>query len=211
MTILNLIGDLAAPYALITQSGRAIGMIIPEVVIEEIHHDQTRITDHPVETGAAISDHAFNMPPEVEMRCGFSNSTAGAEGYVQSVYQEFLALKATRQPFDVSTGKRQYQNMLISSLVVTTDETSEFALNIVVGLRYIIITNTTQTAGAAQSAQASPQQTAAAVNTGIQSAQLSPANPGLEAYNSSFFSGSAPLSNFGSIPGSVPIIPPTFQ
>lgn len=160
---MSLIDDL---YALISAPFRAIGTIVPDVVVEESHRDQLVITDHPVERGAAISDHAFKLPVEVEIRCGFSNSTAGAEGYVQEVYQEFLDLQAARQPFDVFTGKRQYSNMLIRSLEVTTDERSEHALYLSVGLREVIIVDTATTKSAPQNMQASPQKTANVVNTG---------------------------------------------
>ncbi|MFJ6322257.1 MULTISPECIES: phage baseplate protein [unclassified Rhizobium] len=160
---MSLIDDL---YALISSPVRVIGTIIPDVVVEEHHRDQLVITDHPVERGAAISDHAFKLPVEVEIRCGFSNSSAGIEGYVQAVYQEFLYLQASRVPFDVFTGKRQYSNMLIRSLEVTTDERSEHALYVVAALREAIIVDTATTSAPAQSVQASPQKTASVVNTG---------------------------------------------
>lgn len=202
-SVFDLIGDITAPFALITQNARAIGTIIPDVVIEETSVDQTQITDHPVEMGAAISDHAFNLPPEVEMRCGFSDSTAGSEGYVQEVYQEFLSLKAQREPFDVSTGKRQFPNMLIQSLQVKTDNETEHTLMIVVGLRGVIITQTQASAGAPQSAQAMPQQTAPNVDTGTQ--QLAPLS-NFPTIPGSSTGATAPLSNFPLIPGAQGIV-----
>jgi hypothetical protein len=138
------IGDSSAPYALISTGARYIDTIIPDVAIEEAHNDQLRITDHPVETGAPISDHAFHIPSEVMMRIGFSDSTHQAAGFVKQVYAKFVALQARREPFNVSTGKRLYQNMLIQSMQVTTDATSEYALMMVVNLREIIITYTQQ-------------------------------------------------------------------
>jgi hypothetical protein len=158
-------------FALISTPFRAIGTILPDVVVEEQHRDVLVITDHPVERGAAISDHAFKLPVEVEIRCGFSNSTVADEGYVQAVYQEFLDLQASRVPFDVFTGKRVYSNMLIRSLQVTTDEHSESALLVIAGLREVIIADTSTTSSPPQSAQASPQQTAGIVNTGSKQLQ----------------------------------------
>ncbi|WP_187273274.1 phage baseplate protein [Methylobacterium sp. WL19] len=174
---MSLLGELT--YALISSASRDIGGIMPDVVVEEMHRDELIITDHPVETGAAITDHAFKRPSEVEMRCGFSNSSAGSEGYVQEVYQEFLALQASRQPFNVSTGKRSYRNMLIRGLAVTTDPKSEKALNVVVALREILIVSTQRTSSgsgsggsgtaapaASASDQASPQTTSEAIDNG---------------------------------------------
>lgn len=47
---------------------------IAQATLEEVHNDELEITDHPVEQGAAITDHAFKRPAEVVIRCGWSNS-----------------------------------------------------------------------------------------------------------------------------------------
>jgi hypothetical protein len=44
------------------------------VTISERHHDEMDIVEHPVEQGARISDHAYKLPPEVVIECGWSNS-----------------------------------------------------------------------------------------------------------------------------------------
>lgn len=162
MSVLSLIDD---AYALITGANRSIGTIIPEVVVEEIHRDQLIVTEHPVEHGATISDHAFKRPSQIEMRCAWSDSTAGSEGHVQEVYQELLDLQLQREPFDVSTGKRLYSNMLIDSLGVTTDEKSEHALMVVVGLKEVIIVNT-ETTGVPLKSQANPASTGSVTDAG---------------------------------------------
>lgn len=170
----GLIGDALAPYALISSPMRAIGSIIPDVVISEGHSNDLAITDHPVETGAAISDHAFKLPSRVIMRCGFSNSTAGTEGYVQQVVQMFKSLQASRDPIDVLTGKEFLQGMLVERLAYETDENTENSLILIVGLRQIILTQT-QTTGASKASQAMPEKTA--VSTDIGTVQLIPGAP----------------------------------
>lgn len=42
---------LDAVQSVLISSGRSIGTIIPNVVIEEIHRDDLIVTDHPVEKG----------------------------------------------------------------------------------------------------------------------------------------------------------------
>ncbi|GHE78576.1 hypothetical protein GCM10019059_41710 [Camelimonas fluminis] len=165
---------LDAISSILVQQGRSIGTIMPDVVLEEIHRDDLIITDHPVEKGAAISGHAFKRPEEVEMRCGWSNSTAGYEGYAQEVYQELLSLQQSREPFSISTGKRNYDDMLISSLAVTTDASSEYALMVVARCRRVIIVETQTTKLAAQKDHAQPQKTAPAVETGTKQPQAKP-------------------------------------
>lgn len=51
-----------------------ITQIIKQVTIEEVHSDEMEITEHPVEQGAAIADHAFARPAEVIITAAWSNS-----------------------------------------------------------------------------------------------------------------------------------------
>lgn len=48
--------------------------MIADATIEEIHTDELEITEHPVEQGAAIADHAFKHPAEVVLNMAWSNS-----------------------------------------------------------------------------------------------------------------------------------------
>lgn len=164
---MSLIGDIVPSYALFFRSPRMIGTIVPDVVIQEDHRDELVITDHPVETGATISDHAFKRPVEVEMHCAWSDSTGGYEGYSIAVYEMLRALQQQREPFSVSTGKRQYSNMLINGLSVTTDGASEKILSCTVALREVIIVSTSGGSGTGgQQTMSEPQQTAPEVSTG---------------------------------------------
>ena len=171
-----LLGELT--YALISTSSRSLGGIIPDVVIEETHRDSLIITQHPVEKGAAITDHAFLRPAEVEMRCGFSNASHGDEGYARAVYDGLRRLQASRQPFSVYTGKRAYRDMLIADLGVTTEARTENVLAVAVRLQQIIIVSTkttgtgssTAAAGGSQAAQANPESTGSVQSKGEQQA-----------------------------------------
>lgn len=153
----SIIGDVLAPYALISSPSRSIGTLMANVTVQEMHSDEYSITDHPVETGTTISDHCFALPQVVEIRCGWSDSTGGFPGYVQQVYQELLAQQRQREPFSVSTGKRQYSSMLMQSLNVVTDATSENTLMVVARCRQIIITSTDGTAAPGSDAATSSQ------------------------------------------------------
>lgn len=174
---MSLIGDIVAPYALIASRRRMIGTIMPDVVVEEVHNDQVVITKHPVEVGAAISDHAFKLPSTVQMKIGFSNSTAQSEGYVQEAYDALVDLQLEREPFDLFTGKRSYQNMLIESIMVTTNVETEYALNAVVSLSEVLITNTEDTSGTkigkGKQSQSSPKDTSSTTESGTR--QMTPA------------------------------------
>lgn len=52
-----------------------IGSIPIQATFEETGTDTVTITDHPVEAGAQITDHAYYRPADIVMQCGWSNSS----------------------------------------------------------------------------------------------------------------------------------------
>ena len=48
--------------------------IVAQAVLEEVHQDELEVTEHPVEQGTVIADHAFVRPAELILTYGFSNS-----------------------------------------------------------------------------------------------------------------------------------------
>lgn len=64
-----------------------IGDIPVQATFEETSTDLVTVTDHPVEAGAQISDHAYYRPAELRMHCGWSNaSAAGLVGAVSALF-----------------------------------------------------------------------------------------------------------------------------
>lgn len=151
---------------ILISSGRSIGGIEPDVTVEEVSRDTTFITNHPVERGATISDHAFMMPVEVEMRVGWSDSSGGWQGYSQTIYDALQARQQAREPFEVVTGKRFYENMLISALEVSNTQETEYALMVRVALREVIIVDTQTVSATSSSSQSSPQATSGVSSAG---------------------------------------------
>ncbi|MFS7219873.1 phage baseplate protein [Rahnella inusitata] len=168
---------------LFNQRSRKIGLIIPDVVVSEKHQDALEITEHPVEIGAPVSDHAYKRPSEVTMEIGFSGggslldfADTSALGISlgtspKEIYQQILDLQASRVPFDVTTGKRQYSNMLIRAIDVTTDRTSENVLMCVLTLREVIISQTGSITVADKADMQEGVSTASLQNTGTKSAK----------------------------------------
>lgn len=179
---------------------RAIGGFIAQAVIEESHFDEMQITQHPVENGATITDHAYAMPPEVTIHCAWSNSPtpgnivgngavnlSGISGAlsaapafkpgaaVTDIYTALVALKDARIPFDVYTGKRSYSNMLIRSIAVRTDKQTENALVATIQCQQLFIAKTaTVLVGATAANQKAPQKTLPPAKVGQVSLQPAP-------------------------------------
>ncbi|RQS22456.1 MULTISPECIES: phage baseplate protein [unclassified Burkholderia] len=164
---------------------RSIGSFSAYITIEEQHHDEIAITDHPVEQGAVISDHAYKKPSELTLRIGWSNSSLASietlqlGNYSSFAYEQLLALQKQRIPMDISTGKRRYKNMLIQSISVTTDAKTENSTIATLHCREVIIVQTATTtlmpALAPAENHALPQKTAPIQNTGVKQPQASSA------------------------------------
>lgn len=121
---------------------RNIGGLNLDVTVSETHTDEMEITEHPVEQGAPVNDHAYMRPSELRISAGH-----GKEGKqsAQDMYDKLLDLQKKREPFDVYTGKRVYKNMLIQSLSVTTDKSTENVLMFDADLREVVIVKTETT------------------------------------------------------------------
>jgi hypothetical protein len=153
---------------------RSIGDFVADVTVEEDGTDELDITGFPVEQGAEITDHAFKRPASVKILVGYSNSSptsGGNPNYVQDIYQQFLDLQASRTLFDVYTGKRVYQNMLMQRLYQHTDQKIENALLMTVECRQVILTETQTVTVPKAGDMKNPEITGPTVNGGSQSLQ----------------------------------------
>lgn len=129
-----------------------------EITIE--HEQQLRRTEHPVQTGASISDHAYIVPARLVLDVGMSDAMdayfnpstwSGSTSKSVSAYQTMLALQFSRIPLSITTRLRSYQNMIIESLT-PQDTVKQFAgLRMRVEFGQIFVANVTQPTMSARS------------------------------------------------------------
>ena len=142
---------------------RAIGSFTATVTIEESAIDELEVTQHPVQQGAEITDHAFKKPTEVTVTI---LQAENEDETLAEIYSRVLELQEKREPLDVVTGKRAYKNMLIRSLRQTTDAHTEHALSLTFTLQEIIITALEVVTVPERSKQKNPGKTDATKNAG---------------------------------------------
>jgi hypothetical protein len=151
---------------------RSIGGIIADVTVEEQERDDVTSTEHPVEQGAPVGDHAFKRPEEVTIRAGWNEALSGDLSAESGVYGIILNWQASFVLFDLYTAKRRHKNMLLSSVISITDEHSAYSLMLQLSCKEMILTKT-QTAQTGISGNASdhtdPTATAPQVDLGPQS------------------------------------------
>lgn len=121
-----------------------------DCVVNENHNDTLTITEHPVEEGANVADHAQKEPDEVTLSGIISNqpillqgvdtlqpSVPGGtpENRAQDAYNEFRRLQESAKLLTLETEIRDYENMLIKSIAVQRDKTTRNILDIGLTLR----------------------------------------------------------------------------
>lgn len=118
-----------------------------DATVTEQHTSDAEITDHPVETGANISDHVRSKPDRLQMDAFLSNSplTGTAEpGRAENLYEQLRLLKESATLLTVLTTLRTYENMAIESLGVPRTAKEAGAVHINITLRQIrLVTNKT--------------------------------------------------------------------
>jgi len=148
--------------AIIPKVERRFGEIKDYITMEELQTDELEITQHPIEQGAAITDHAFKRPSQLRVRIAWSNSPnnggllGGIKGLfntgsilvsnilgedtnqVKAIYQKLRNAQDAREPMEVFTGKFVYRDMLIKSLVATTDQRTENILDVTIEFMQIL-------------------------------------------------------------------------
>lgn len=154
--------------------------IVPDVTISEVHDDEVTVTQHPVDTGAAISDHAIVQPASVTCVFGWSDSSralnSALDGSIlkgmqtsKDVYDRLVELKNQRALLRLSTGKRKYPSVVITKLKVSTTVDTESAAIIEVTFQEVFLV-AAKTVSLAAIRQKNPRKTASKTSGGSRSA-----------------------------------------
>lgn len=130
-----------------------IGGYFFDAILREEHKSTIKITSHPVQTGANITDHSYVEPAVVVLEIGMSDAmdslVAGqfTSRYTKSVsaFQALLDMQVSRIPVSVHTRVRTYNNMLIEDITTPDDSTTLAGLRCSVTLREIFLVEVTKT------------------------------------------------------------------
>lgn len=118
-----------------------------DAVMRADHSNEMRITEHPIQSGAAISDHAYALPSRVVLEIAMSDAM---DSFVSgqysdfatksiSAYQKLLELKDMRVPLTLTTRLNTYNNMLIEELRASDDIRTLHGLRASVRFKQIIV------------------------------------------------------------------------
>lgn len=110
------------------------------------HQTSLTITQHPVETGAAISDHSYVNPRRFSFDVGMTdtiaaNNVPGFPSRSISAYNLLLNMQESRQPLTLVTKYGTYNNILIESIDVSDNYVTKYAMRATITLQQLILTN----------------------------------------------------------------------
>lgn len=120
--------------------------------LEMTHNSSLTITEHPVQTGAAITDHSYINPRKFMFKLGITDvaraiNAAGAKSIGASPTRTFNAfeilrnLQYSRRPLYLVSKYGLFQNILIEDIDIPDDWTTQKALKATVTLKEIILAN----------------------------------------------------------------------
>jgi hypothetical protein len=142
-----------------------------DAVLSLAHFQELRKTEHPVQSGASISDHAYLLPARVILEIGMSDVmdryrhsdyTSDPSKSV-SAYQTFLYIQSLRTPITLSTRLKTYENMVIEDIRAHEDYRTVAALRATIVLSEIL-----QGSVVVQPSSARPQQSQSTASGGVQ-------------------------------------------
>jgi len=145
---MNPILDLSSqPIASLVYLKTNIGGWFFDAFLRSTHTSRLSITQHPVQVGAALTDHAFLQPKELSMEIGMSDAATSlvpgqfTGGWSRSVqaFKVLQELQALRVPLQVHSRLGLYQNMLIEEISAPDDYTTLYGLRCTVLLREIMV------------------------------------------------------------------------
>lgn len=109
-----------------------------DAVFRTDHMANVTVTQHPVQTGAAISDHAYSEPDEVTLEIGMSDAVSYAgTNHSVNAYSQLRAIMAKREPVTLITRLQSYKNMVITSMSAPDDYTTMNALKATIYFRQV--------------------------------------------------------------------------
>lgn len=142
-------------------------MYVFDAVLRAEHEQEIKKTQHPVQTGANIADHAFIMPAQLVLEIGMSDSMdsyqsgmwSGNASKSVSAFQELKKLAAARVPLTITTRLQTYTNMLIESIHAPDTNQTRYGLRATVtfGELYVAQVVTTPVSARPQDSNSTPQ------------------------------------------------------
>lgn len=117
-----------------------------DAVMRLDHNEEVVATRHPVQAGAAVTDHAYSLPAVVILDIKFSDAQqsfdvtqyTGNTSKSVAAYQTFISIKEQHLLCTLTTKLKTYENMLIENISGLESAATVFGVHFVIRLGEII-------------------------------------------------------------------------
>lgn len=124
-----------------------IGPYVFDAYLNMVQESSLTITQHPVQTGASISDHAFLNPKEFEFYIGMTDTTVGkipgqfgVKDRSVNAYNTLLSMQYKREIYTLKSKYGKY-NVLVESITSEDNNKTVYGGRFRVRLKEIITVN----------------------------------------------------------------------
>ena len=146
---------------LFIRTKKSIGGVQLDAVLSESHNNVVRLTTNPVEFGVDITDHAIIEPKKLNIVAQVSDTPLGAAAFSQIIdlvtglfgtattdnltrsnaaYNALIQLQELREPIEVQTKLKLYENMIITGISTSQDKDTSRIVRMTIGLEEVFIT-----------------------------------------------------------------------
>lgn len=123
--------------------------LIFDAIFSIQHESTTNITEHPIQTGASVADHAYEEPSKLTFDIGMSDvmesiipgQFSDNNSRSISAYEKLRELQSQRLPLSVVTKLWSYSNMLIETISTVEDSKTTYGLRATVTLKQVFVVN----------------------------------------------------------------------
>jgi hypothetical protein len=121
-----------------------LGAILLDCVLEETHAYESEITDYPIENGSYVQDTVWLKPFKLTIDGTITDTqlldnkpTTTVQSRIGGVYDSLIALKNTKDVFQVMTGLKLYKNMIFETWSVQRDTETGYSIHLTATLKQI--------------------------------------------------------------------------
>lgn len=132
------------PRSRVVVSTKVDGYIF-DAYIKTEHSRTVKLTENPVQGGAAVVDHSYNEPNKLTMQIAMTDSAvaiggrfSGGEGRSVNAYKTLVRIMTAREPITVTTRLGSYKNMVIVQMTASETRETMHALDCTITLQEII-------------------------------------------------------------------------
>lgn len=129
------------------------GIFVFDAVFRLEHNSGRKITENPVQNGAYISDHSYQLPASLTLDIGMSDSMdsymvgqwGGADAKSVAAYEQIMKWQQNGEPLEITTRLCEYTNMVVENVSIPDDYKTKHGLKCMVTFKQIITAEVTET------------------------------------------------------------------